>query len=325
MKPEISIIVPVHNVEKYLEDCLDSILEQTFNNFELILVNDGSLDQSGKICDLYAQKDNRVKVVHQVYSGVSKARNVGVSISQGAYIGFVDGDDHIDKNMYKELYSLCIKKSCDIAVCKLGREIEGKLTNWDGQEFIKEMNNTEGMRELFKGVLYRFSLCNKLFNRICFENIKFPEGRIHEDLSTTYRLFANAKKVIYTNYVGYFYVKRPNSILTTKFNEKRLDAFIGWDEILQFITNNYQELLNECISCFVYGCVDNINYILNQVQNKELKECYLSNIRVCVKKHYKNIVKYKTYSKKYKHLITILHYNITLLLLLYSMKKLIKR
>lgn len=320
MRPEISIIVPVHNVEQYLEDCLNSILEQTFDNFEIILVNDGSSDQSGKICDLYAQKDYRVKVVHQVYGGVSSARNVGVSISKGAYIGFVDGDDHIDKNMYMELYSLCINKSCDIAVCKLGREIDGKLINRDGKEFIKEMDNTEGMRELFKGVLYRFSLCNKLFNRTCFENVEFPESRIHEDLSTTYKLFAKAKKVIYTNYIGYFYVKRSNSILTSKFNEKRLDAFTGWDEILQFMNNQYPNLSIEFIPCFVYNCIDNVYYILNQLENKYEKEKHLLRIQFYVNKYYKSIMKCKNYSNKYKYLLLLLHFNIRLLILIDQFK-----
>jgi glycosyltransferase involved in cell wall biosynthesis len=314
MKPEISIIVPVYNVENYIKDCIDSILGQTFSNFEVILINDGSTDRSGSVCDFYAQKDKRVRVVHQDYSGVSSARNVGVNISQGDYIGFVDGDDHIAHDMYKNLLSLCKNSSSDIAVCKLGREIDGKLINQGEKGFIKEMDNTEGMRELFKGILYRFSLCNKLFKKNCFESIKFPEGRIHEDLSTTYKLFAKSKKIVYTNYIGYIYVKRSNSILTKKFNEKRLEAFIGWDEILEFMNIHYPHLSNEFIPCFVYSCIDNVYYILNQVENKKEKERYLLNIQHYVKKHYKSIIVCKKYNAKYKYQIMLLHYNIGLLL-----------
>lgn len=109
----------------------------------------------------------------------------------------------------------------------MGREINGKLINNEVESFYtKELNNVEAMEELFKGVLYRFSLCNKLFKRSCFENVHFPVGRIHEDLSTTYKLFANANQAVYINYIGYIYVKQKNSILTTAYYEKRLDAFI---------------------------------------------------------------------------------------------------
>ncbi len=321
MKPEISIIVPVHNVEIFLEDCLISILSQTFQNFEVILVNDGSTDQSGSICDRFSQDDKRVKVVHREYGGVSAARNSGVYFSQGEYIGFVDGDDRIDKDMYSRLHGLCKQTNSNIAVCKLGREIDGKLINEDNKEFIKELDHTAAMRELFRGELYRFSLCNKLFQKNCFKNVHFPEGRIHEDLSTTYKLFANANKTVYTNYLGYIYIKRENSILTSQFNEKRLDAFAGWDEILQFMIVNYPKLTQECTSCFVYGCIDNVNYILNQVQRMEDQKRYLFYIQKFVRKHFKEILNKSIVSLKYKYLIILLNYNITILLLLINFKR----
>lgn len=199
MSAIISIIVPIYNVDNYLEKCIDSILNQALEEFELVLVNDGSTDNSGAICDKYSNKDERVKVIHKKNGGVSSARNVGIKNANGDYIGFVDPDDYVDIDMYKKLYELCIKSNSDIAICKLGREINGNIINKSDDEGLLELNNLEGMRELFKGELYRFSLCNKLFNKKCFENIKFPEGRIHEDLSTTYKLFANSNKSIYTN------------------------------------------------------------------------------------------------------------------------------
>ncbi|MDR7000613.1 glycosyltransferase involved in cell wall biosynthesis [Neobacillus niacini] len=324
MKPAISIIIPVHNTEAYISGCLESILTQTFENFEVILINDGSTDKSGAICDKYAELDSRVKVIHKGYGGVSSARNTGVKFAQGEYIGFVDGDDYIDKNMYKELYDLCEKTKSDISICKLGRKVNGKLINEGQDSFIKEMENKEAMRELFKGVLYRFSLCNKLFKRKCFENIHFPEDRIHEDLSTTYRFFANAEKVVYTNNIGYIYVKRENSILTTKYHEKRLDAFIGWDEILEFMEKHYPQLSNEYISSFVYGCVDNIYYILDQVKNKEDVKRYITNLQHYVQKYYKLILTNNSLTIKYKYLITLLNYSIGLLLLSNRINKLFR-
>lgn len=285
MKPVISIIVPVFNVAPYLNKCIGSILAQTFTDYELILVNDGSTDNGGAICDEYAGTDKRVKVIHKAYGGVSSARNAGVQAAQGDFIGFVDGDDYIDKEMYQVLNQLCKRTGSDISICKLSREIDGELMNKGEENFIVEMDHIGAMRELFKGVLYRFSLCNKLFAKKCFEKVKFPEGRIHEDLSTTYKLFANANRAVYTNRIGYVYVKRKKSILTSKYHEKRLDAFTGWDEILSFMRREYIQMLDEVGACFAYWCIDNIHYVLNQIERREERKKYLLSIRKCIKKY----------------------------------------
>lgn len=315
MKPIISIIVPIYNVEKYLSRCIESILNQSFKEFELILVNDGSLDNSGEICDIYASKDDRVKVIHKKNGGVSSARNVGVSTANGEYIGFVDPDDYIDKEMYCKLYRLCIDNDSDIAICRFNRDINGKLQNIESAEEIIELNNIEAMNELFKGILYRFSLCNKLFSKTCFNNVSFPEGRIHEDLSTTYKLFVNSRKAIYINYCGYIYVRRENSILTSTYSEKRLQAFIGWDEIIDFMSRNYSELIEQVIATFIYWCMDNISYILNQVDDyNDVKKC-LNTIRIYTIKYHLYIKQNKILSLKYKLKVIIFNLNIYLLIL----------
>ncbi|MFT4412579.1 glycosyltransferase family 2 protein [Fredinandcohnia humi] len=326
MEPVVSIIVPIYNVEKYLKSCIESILTQTLTDIEVILVNDGSTDGSGKICDEYAASDTRVKVIHKEYGGVSSARNVGVKTAKGEYIGFVDSDDRINKEMYRELYHLCKDTHSDISICFLGREINGKLINQHSNKIYTQiMDNEEAMRQLFKGVLYRFSLCNKLFKKSCFENIIFPEERIHEDLATTYKLFANAQKVIYTNYIGYIYIKRENSILTSRFNKKRLEAFVGWNEILPFMSNKYPQLSETVFSSFGFWCVDNVYYILNQVENKEDRNYYLDMIQKYVRQYYKEIIKINSLSFFYKYLITLLNYNTRLLILSNNMKKLLLR
>ena len=315
MKPIISIIVPIYNVERYLSRCIESILNQSFKEFELILVNDGSLDNSGEICDIYASKDDRVKVIHKKNGGVSSARNVGVSTANGEYIGFVDPDDYIDKEMYYKLYRLCIDNDSNIAICRFNREINGKLQNIGSTEEIIELNNIEAMNELFKGNLYRFSLCNKLFSKKCFNNVSFPEGRIHEDLSTTYKLFVNSRKASYINYCGYIYVRRENSISTSTYSEKRLQAFIGWDEIIDFMSRNYSELIEQVIATFIYWCMDNISYILNQVDDyNDVKKC-LNTIRIYTIKYHLYIKQNKILSLKYKLKVIIFNLNIYLLIL----------
>ena len=323
MDPIISIIVPIYNVGKYLPKCIESILNQTFKNFELILVNDGSTDNSGVVCDDYEKKDTRIKIIHKSNGGVSSARNAGLYVAKGEYIGFVDPDDYIDKNMYEKLYRLCIDNNSDIAICRFNREINGKIQNKESTEEIIELNNMEAMNELFKGNLYRFSLCNKLFSKKCFNDVLFPEGRIHEDLSTTYKLFANSKKAVYINYCGYIYVRRENSILTSTYNEKRLQAFIAWDEIIEFIDKNYYEIIEQVIATFTYWCVDNILYILNQVNNSKKKNNYLNIIQKYTTKYYIYIKRNNILSRSYKLRIRIFNINYKLFILGRKIRKVI--
>ncbi|WGG45869.1 glycosyltransferase [Rossellomorea sp. DA94] len=320
MNPAISIIVPIYNVEPYLRDCVDSILDQTFTNIEIILVNDGSTDNSGLICDSYSNGHSNIRVIHKEHKGVSSSRNSGVAAAKGDYIGFVDGDDRIEPNMYMELYNLCVETKSDISICKLGREINGEIINIDNQTFQMNLNHIDAMKELFKGHLYRFSLCNKLFNKTCFKDIQFPEGRIHEDLSTTYKLFANSNKAMYTNYLGYIYVKRNNSILTSDFSKKRLEAFIGWDEILCFMNEKYLQLSNEYLAAFTYGCIDNMYYILNQVEKKEEKKELLKQLSYYAKKYLTQIVKADVISVKYKCLVLLFVLNKNSLIVFNNMK-----
>ena len=323
MDPIISIIVPIYNVGKYLPKCIESILNQTFKNFELILVNDGSTDNSGVVCDDYAKKDTRIKIIHKSNGGVSSARNAGLYVAKGEYIGFVDPDDYIDKNMYEKLYRLCIDNNSDIAICRFNREINGKIQNKESTEEIIELNNMVAMNELFKGNLYRFSLCNKLFSKKCFNDVLFPEERIHEDLSTTYKLFANSKKAVYINYCGYIYVRRENSILTSTYNEKRLQAFIAWDEIIEFIDKNYYEIIEQVIATFTYWCVDNILYILNQVNNSQKKNNYLNIIQKYTTKYYIYIKRNNILSRSYKLRIRIFNINYKLFILGRKIRKVI--
>lgn len=323
--PLISIIVPVYNLELYIKKCIDSILAQTFTNFEVIVVNDGSTDNSGDICDEYAQKDNRVVVVHKKNDGLSSARNTGIKISRGKYLGFVDGDDWIYDDMYEKLYTLSNQNNCDIAICNIYREIKGEVNYIERAKLIKEMDNIEAMRQLFKGILYRFSVCNKLYKKSCFRGIEFPEGRLHEDLSTTYKLFSNANKVVFTNYTGYIYVKRENSILNSRYNPKRLESFIAWNEILSFMNIKYPQLSEEYYSCFVYWCIDHIYQILNQIDKKVEQERYLVSIQLYLQKYYKAVIILDTLSLKYKYLITCLNYNFKLLLFTNSMKKQLRK
>lgn len=320
-RPEISIIVPVYNSSPYISKCIESILDQTFKNFELILVNDGSTDQSGHICEQYALQDSRIKLVHKENGGVSSARNAGINLARGEFISFVDGDDWIYKEMYSKLYDLSKETNSDISICSIYREINGEVIGTKREEFIIEMDNTEAMRELFTGKYFRFAVWAKLYKKSCFKNILYPEDRRLDDLPTTYKIFSNANKVAYTSYAGYIYLLRENSIITSSYNEKKLDVFLGWDEIITFMNKNYPKLSKEYISCFVYYSMDHVYSILNQVEDPGERNKYILYIQQYVRKYYKEILKNTRLSLKHKYLITLLNYNVKLLYLNNKLKR----
>jgi len=324
-QPEISVIVPVYNIETYIKKCLDSILAQTFTDFEVIVVNDGSIDQSGIICDEFAKYDQRLKVIHQSNGGLSAARNKGISESRGNYLAFVDGDDWIEKHMFEKLFHLYSSTECEIAICGVGREVNGiKKYHLPEKETVIELSNIEGLRELFKGKLYRFAACNKLYKRRCFEGITFPVNKIHEDLATTYKVMARAKKVTFINYIGYVYVNREGSILNKIYNKKRLDSFHSWEEIIIFMDIYYPELSNEYLACFTYWTIDHMYYIYNQVDDEQKRYDYMLYIQKYIQKYYMRLIKSKTLNAKYKYLITLIMLNIKLFMLNYELNKRIK-
>ncbi|MEH7095826.1 glycosyltransferase family 2 protein [Neobacillus vireti] len=229
MKPIISIIVPVYNVEKYLSRCIDSILCQTFKDFELILVNDGSSDTSGLICDSYSSLDHRIKVIHKNNGGVSSARNVGLGVASGEYIAFVDSDDLVHESMYALLHNYASKHSSDIVICDYLETLEGN--HYDLKSFIDVIkehsyNNIEALNELFTEKKMQFGsvVWNKLYKKSLFDNIKFEEGKIHEDEFITHKVLYRSSKVVYIPIKLYYYLQRKDGIMGTEFNFDKLDA-----------------------------------------------------------------------------------------------------
>ena len=214
----ISIIVPVYNVSEYLCECIDSILTQTYQNLEIILVDDGSTDNSPALCDSYALKDSRVKVIHQINQGLSAARNKGYETSKGAYIAFVDGDDTIFHTYIETLHKLIIKNNAQIAICAYTRTRNDSEKGNEAEDYVmtseKMLKEWHGKRKSIETVAW-----NKLYSREIFESFQdckiFPEGKIHEDIYTSH-LFVNfAKTIAVTNKKLYFYRMRGESISRT--------------------------------------------------------------------------------------------------------------
>lgn len=222
--PKISIIVPVYKVEKYLHKCVDSILKQTFKDFELILVDDGSPDKSGDICDEYARKDNRVRVIHKENGGVSDARNVGIDIAEGEYIGFVDGDDYIASDMYEVLYNSLIDNSADISGCGMYECIGDRIkeNNIDGNLHV--FTNEDATKEVLYGKILPAFVFLMLYKKSLFEGKRFPLGKIYEDSFLLPRLFLESKKIILISQPKYYYVRREDSFTMRRFCVRFFDA-----------------------------------------------------------------------------------------------------
>lgn len=239
---KISIIVPIYNTERYLEKCLQSLTNQDYKNIEIILVNDGSDDSSLDICNKYKNKDDRIIVIDKEHTGVSDTRNIGIKNATGDYIGFVDSDDYIDKDMFKKLIDGAEKYKCDISMCDL---IETYSMNDEIKEYQLEyiqMNKKQALEQL----LYDKNIGNyimvKLFKRELFDGIQFPFGKLYEDISTSYKLFGKANNILYIPIPMYHYYQRSDSIVNNITRESIQHYIIAVFERYYDLKNNYKDL-----------------------------------------------------------------------------------
>ena len=241
----ISVIVAIYNVEDYLEKCINSIINQTYKNLEILLINDGSTDKSGEICNRFAKLDARIKVFHQPNSGIASVRKAGIKYASGDYIGFVDGDDWIYPDMYELLYKNITATKSDISVCGMviGKGFSG--CNEDERRFFEdEFRILTGSSKLYEVIENtNNSYCNKLFKPILLKKLNIPEGKIYEDAFSMYLLFDKAEKVVFTQNKGYYYTYRSSSISHIS-TIKQFDVVEAYTERLEYITKYYQDDFN---------------------------------------------------------------------------------
>lgn len=209
----ISIIVPVYNVEEFLNQCIKSVLDQSYKKLEIILVDDGSTDRSGKICDRYQMMDARIKVIHKENGGLSDARNTGLRLAKGKYYSFIDSDDYISSEMMQTMFDSLKRNQCDIAVCNMIRfgDVVDSVKFYYPAEREQVLAGTERFQTLNQP-----SVCNKLFCSELFNNIKFPKGKYYEDTYVYHELLYQAKKIVLTGKDSYWYRARPDSIVGRK-------------------------------------------------------------------------------------------------------------
>lgn len=231
----ISIIVPVYNVERYLQRCVDSILRQTYKEIEVILVDDGSIDRSSAICDEYAASDPRIKVVHQQNGGASCARNTGIDLASGNYIGFVDSDDWIAPETYETLYKNIIHFDADVS------DIDSIITSAEfvyknEEEKILVLDKEDILIDYF--IADRYSCCRKLYKRSVIGDIRFPLGKIGEDISTNFLFLSSADREVKSSLKLYYYYSNPESVSGCIFRKRDFDILDACSDLLKYSKGN---------------------------------------------------------------------------------------
>lgn len=301
---KISVVVPVYNVEPYLRKCLDSILSQTIQLDEIILVNDGSTDGSGRICDEYERKHENITVIHKPNGGLSSARNAGIEVAKGELIAFIDSDDWIEPDYFELLYEGIKGHDADISVVQFSKE-----TNFDKIEYVSDTSHDwqvadryEAMELLFSEKIIGFSACNKLYRARLFEGIRYPEGRLMEDKATTYKLIHRSGKIAINRSKKYHYYLRENSIIRGDFNKKNFDSLDIHEDIISFIDNHYPQLSTVVRGRYVYEAVRILFMMVRSryIDKKDYKRC-----TAIVSKNIRHFYSVRNFDMRIKALVAI--------------------
>ena len=292
-KSKVSIVLPIYNVEKYLRRCIDSVINQTLREIEIILVDDGSPDDCGQICDEYCKKDERIKVIHQKNRGLSAARNSGIEIATSEYICFIDSDDYIEKDMIEYLYNNAKKYNTDITCCGFTNIYENGINEKITTVKEKKIYSSKEALDihLLSGYI-EVVAWNKLYKLELFANIRYPEGLLYEDMLTTYKLLDISNNILLLPDSKYYYCKRKNSIGANTFSNKMLKLLDACDEVTNFTINKYSNLDNIKIAQIQwYIVVLNKMIISNDLDKKLLnktKKMIKDNLFILNKNNYLN-------------------------------------
>lgn len=284
MKEKICIVIPVYNVEKYVKKCIESVKKQSYSNIEIILVNDGSTDNSLKVCLECSKDDKRIKVVSKENGGLSDARNFGMNYCSSKLITFIDSDDYVSEDYIKNLYDLMIQYNSDISCTNYIETFEdGTVGKKIKKTIIKKLNPNSAIID----VLYQKNIANsawgKLYKFDFFNDIEFPKGKLCEDLGTFYKLFEKANSIVYSSVQDYYYLQRGTSIMGSSFNERKLDALEFATDIFERYKNS-NEMKKASKSRICAECVN----LLNQIPNE--KKIIKQEVKNVLKKYWISVV-----------------------------------
>lgn len=294
-EPLVSVIIPVYKVERYITRCIESVLNQTYKNLEIILIDDGSPDKCGEICDAYAKADGRIQVIHKKNGGLSDARNVGIEAAQGDYITCVDSDDYISIYYVENLYQCLFENGADISVCSHKKVYEEEFTIPVQSKFCNSLLSKE---EFFKKMLLEkevtCSAWGNLVKSTYYEGVRFPKGKFYEDLATTYKLYDKAEKIAVTTEKLYFYYIRSGSQQNEKFSLNQMDAIEYSKELLEFINQKYPTVSDAAMSKYISNCFHVLFFSDNICNYCDIKKQLIKEI----KKNRKNVIIKKDVSRK---------------------------
>ena len=323
MESLISVIVPVYNVKQYLKFCLNSIVNQTYRNLEIVLVDDGSTDGSGTLCDELGAQDDRIRVFHKENGGLSDARNLGMENATGDFLAFIDSDDVLHADFFAELMKAQSKSNADIVACELTlfyshSELEG-LQEYKHNVALIEYSTNEALKEYFMPVENRklyHGLCMKIYKRELFENLRFEIGRLHEDVYITYKLLDRAKRIAYIDCPYYFYYQNNLGSICKNYGVKNFldeaEAYAGMYRY--FVKKNRVTVELVAFLIIQYVSMFEVGYKVRNDQN--VKEC-TAKIKEWINHHYKECM---ILSRKQRIVIKFSMLNMPLLHFLRSIK-----
>lgn len=289
-KELITIIIPIYNVEKYIHKCIDSIINQTYKNLEIILVDDGSPDNCGKICDEYAKKDRRIKVIHKENGGISDARNFALDIFKGEYVAFLDSDDYVSTDYIEYMYTLLRNNDSTMSICGV-QVVNNSNKKYNQYETIKtKIYNKE---QAFENLLYsegiEVSVNAKLYPREFWNETRFPIGEKYEDIAVIAEIINKAEKIAFGNKKCYYYLTRQGSISRNGFNKGELDYIKNVKKMLECIEKNTTGIEDAILRYNIYSKFRTLRILLfSKVKDNKLQEQLIMEIKKDCKLVYKN-------------------------------------
>lgn len=310
---KISVIIPIYNVENYLKRCIDSVINQTYKNLEIILVDDGSKDNCGKICDEYAKVDSRIQVIHKINGGLSDARNAGLKVATGDYIYYIDSDDYIDNDMLEIMKKNLEKYNADISICGIYKECENGNYTLKRNNVIEIMNSKEALIKLNSFSSFDMAVWNKLYKKYIVDGIEFPFGKKSEDYFVMYQYFDRASNIVVIPESKYHYIQRENSISRGK--NITHDYIEGSLRQKEFITAKYPDISYVGNTAYAFSYIATYNrYIKNNVKlsNENIK-LFRSEVRNYLKDILKN--NYIASTKKLQAIVFSINLNLYSLLI----------
>lgn len=268
----ISVIVPVYNVEAYLDKCVASLVGQTHRELEILLVDDGSTDQSGALCDAWAAKDSRIRVIHKQNGGQADARNAGLAQASGEYIGFVDGDDWIDRQMYAHLLELLVRYEAQVAECRMLWYSDQAVAAIPPEEETVTVFDRQGaVQSLLKETHFQCTVPNMLITSALAKSVLFDVGKIHEDILWPYRILRRVTRAVHTSQKLYAYYQRQGSTMNSAYSKKRFDALDALQQRADEVKTDFPALYAQAERCYLGACMYHYQTLCRLPENQEYR------------------------------------------------------